>query len=107
MKNLKAVILYKAENDKNLLEKANLVEIEQLESEITSMQEWNDVCWAKSVDDKSCNDKAVVSGISFLKAMGITDLKKTSQEDINKAFYKLLMDKNLWTQYGWLFNHRE
>lgn len=79
-----------------MIDKQYLLEIEQLESTITSMKEWNDLCWAKSVDDLSCNDQAMVSGISWLKQQGIDDLTKASQDEIDKAFMNVLMDDALW-----------
>ena len=65
---LKSVILYETEGDKNIIDKAYLLEIQQLEKDIVSMKEWNDLCWAKSTSDKSCNENAMVSGLGFLKS---------------------------------------
>lgn len=104
---LKSVILYETEGEKNLLDITYLKEIEELEKDITSMQEWNDLCWAKSVDDKSCNDNAMVSALQFLRDHGVTEVKKTTQDKINEIFSKMLNDDALWNKYAGMFNHKE
>lgn len=104
---LKAVILYEVKEDKDLLDKVYLEEIQALEKDIVSMSEWNDLCWAKSTTDTSCNDNAMVSGLGFLKANGINDLKSATQDDIDKAFMTIIADDNLWKQYGMMFNLKE
>lgn len=67
-----------------------------MEKDIVSMSEWNDLCWAKSVSDTSCNDNAMVSALEFLKAQGVTNLEAASQDDIDKAFMNIITDDNLW-----------
>lgn len=93
---LKAVILYKVEGEEDMLDKKYLEQIFDLEKDIVSMSEWNDLCWAKSVSDTSCSDDALVSALGFLKAQGISDLKAATQDDIDKAFMNVITNDNLW-----------
>jgi hypothetical protein len=76
MSKLTSVILYKgAEAESSMTEKRILEKIQRLEDDILSMPEWKDLCWSKSGDDAQCNEKAMVSALSFLKVQGIDDLK--------------------------------
>ena len=68
MNKLQSVILYKGkDSESNLLEKRALEKIMKLEEDILSMEEWNGLCWSKSGEDPACNEKAMVSALSFLK----------------------------------------
>ena len=97
MSKLTTVILYKAtDTEQSMIEKRNLEKLQRLEEDILLMPQWKDLCWSKSGEDSSCNDKAMVSALSFLKAHGIDDVKAASQEQIDKAFYDTISNDKYW-----------
>lgn len=77
-------IIYESKNGGSLFSKENLIEIEQLENEITQWEIWNRICLAQSALDSSCSDMSFLSPINFLKkAFRVSSVKSLQQFQID------------------------
>lgn len=62
------VILIKTLNDdESLLDKKNLLKIQEIENKIKAVPEWPLFCKAKDVTDLSCADESITSPLFYLK----------------------------------------
>lgn len=66
------MILYEGLAGGNLLQKENLLIIENIENEIKGYENWPNVCLAASVDDESCASESFLSPLMFLQLAGVT-----------------------------------
>ena len=71
---LNPTIMYENRNGGSLLEKANLLKIEQLENTIKERTKWKMTCYAVSEFDSSCDPlKSFVSPLFFIYNLGIQE----------------------------------
>ena len=79
------VLLYEADGE-DLWTKDHLLAIEELEAGIFRLDDWPTVCKAQSPANRTCSDRALISPLTVLKEMNITDLKSTSQAELDRAW---------------------
>lgn len=60
------MILYESKNGKSLLEKSNLVIIYNIEKNIKALEDWPNICKAKSISEGACGPDAYISPLTFL-----------------------------------------
>ena len=102
-----AILLYMAPSDKDLINKEYLLTIQKYEEHITSMENWNKLCKAASIESTECSPtESFVSALSFLKLYDL-DLATAPEQEIQRAWQKFVGNNSNYENYKLLFPHRQ
>ena len=61
----------------------------EIETKIKELEDWPLFCKAKSFDDNSCSDTAILSPLLYLKYFAGDDWINKSQQELDKAWMGL------------------
>jgi len=102
------MILYESNNGKSLLEKSNLLIIYNTEKDIKDLENWPNICKAKSISDTGCGQDAYNSPLAFLALDGqfkaVADL---TQEEIDTAWENVFNDPSKFGKIAKLIQKKE
>ena len=64
-------LLYQNKEDGDLLDKDNLLKIQEIENHVKGIENWENLCYAESENDSKCNEQiSFVTPLAFLKYGG-------------------------------------
>ena len=99
MPDWQSVVIF--ESKRNLMQKSNLINIQQIISRIQNIDLWKSVCFL-AADSDSCHDDSFLSPLNFLNKIG--DL---NQSDINNQFQTKMKNPKEWKKINHLFGNQE